>query len=44
MRGAVIETKALLQRALGNDLDAQAAAEREAQGRRFDDLRSAFGA
>ena len=43
MRGAVIETKALLQQAMSNDLDAQLAAEREAQGRRFADIAAAFG-
>jgi enoyl-CoA hydratase/carnithine racemase len=38
MRGAVIETKALLQQALHNDLETQRAAEREAQARRFTDI------
>ncbi len=42
MRMAVVETKALLQQALSNDLDTQMAAEREAQGRRFADLASVF--
>ncbi len=42
MRGAVIETKALLQQALRVDLDSQCAAERAAQGRRLEDLRSAL--
>ena len=40
MRMAVVETKALLQSALGNDLESQRAAEREAQARRFADLAS----
>jgi enoyl-CoA hydratase/carnithine racemase len=40
LRLAVVETKALLQQALVNDLDAQCAAERAAQGRRLDDLRA----
>lgn len=38
--GAVRETKALLQEATRNDLDAQCAAERAAQVRRLDDLRA----
>lgn len=38
LRGAAIETKALLQRAVSADFEAQRAAEREAQGRRFADL------
>jgi enoyl-CoA hydratase/carnithine racemase len=38
MRMAVVETKALLQQAYGNDLETQRALERAAQARRFDDL------
>ncbi|MDT0265188.1 enoyl-CoA hydratase/isomerase family protein [Streptomyces sp. DSM 44915] len=37
-RGALIETKALLRAATGNDYDTQRAAERAAQGRRLTDL------
>lgn len=42
-RDAAVETKSLLQRARSNDLDAQLAAEREAQGRRLADLAEADG-
>lgn len=40
LRMAVVETKALLQGAAGRNLDAQCAAERQAQARRLADLRT----